>query len=116
MAASPKVRILRIEHRTLRCSRPFELVHDALIAAVPALKPDLAGMLARGERAQVEVARRTLPKLWLFLARDHGSLTIVDGLTSKAIQYEIGNPLTAERMTRCRLGAALYTPLRVILY
>src|SRR5260221_11462215 len=105
MAASPKVRILRIEHRTLRCSRPFELVHDALIAAVPALKPDLAGMLARGERAQVEAARRTLPKLWLFLARDHGSLTIVDSLTSQAIQYGSVNLLTAQRIARCRSGA-----------
>ena len=31
-------------------------------------------------------------------------------------QYEIGNPLTAERMTRRVLAAALYAPLRVVLY
>ena len=48
--------------------------------------------------------------------RDHGSLTAADGLKSKAIQYEIGNPLTAERMTRHRLAAGLYAPLRVVLY
>ena len=35
---------------------------------------------------------------------------------SKAMQYEIGNPLTAERMTRHVLAAALYAPLRVVLY
>jgi len=35
---------------------------------------------------------------------------------SKAMQYEIGNPLTAERMTRYVLGAALYAPLRVVPY
>jgi len=34
-------------------------------------------------------------------------------LFSKAIQYEIGNPLTAERMTRHVLAAGLYAPLRV---
>src|SRR6266478_741552 len=56
------------------------------------------------------------PKLWLFLVRNHGELTAADGLTAKAMQYEIGNPLTAERMTRHVLAAALYAPLRVVLY
>jgi hypothetical protein len=32
------------------------------------------------------------------------------------VQYEIGNPLTASRMTRHQLAAALYTPLRVVLF
>jgi uncharacterized protein (DUF302 family) len=32
------------------------------------------------------------------------------------MQYEIGNPLTAERMTRHALAAGLYAPLRVMLY
>jgi uncharacterized protein (DUF302 family) len=32
------------------------------------------------------------------------------------VQYEIGNPLTASKMTRYRLPAALYAPLRVVLY
>jgi hypothetical protein len=116
MAVSPKVRMFLVEHRILRCSRSFDLVHDALVASVPALRPELAEMLARGERAEIEAARRTLPKLWLFVGRDHGSLTAADGLKSKARQYEIGNPLTAERMTRHRLAAGLYAPLRVILY
>jgi hypothetical protein len=108
--------MLMVEHRILRCSRAFELVHDALVAGVPTLDPDLARMLARGEREKVEAARRNLPKLWIFSVRDHGSLTAANGLKSKAMQYEIGNPLTAERMTRYRLAAGLYAPLRVILY
>ena len=33
-----------------------------------------------------------------------------------ALQYEIGNPLTASKMTRYELGAALYAPLRVVLF
>jgi uncharacterized protein (DUF302 family) len=32
------------------------------------------------------------------------------------VQYDIGNPLTASRMTRHQLPAALYAPLRVLLY
>lgn len=116
MAVSRQKRMLMIEHRILRCSRAFELVHDALVAGVPTLDPELARMLARGEREKVEAARRNLPKLWIFSVRDHGSLTAANGLKSKAMQYEIGNPLTAERMTRYRLAAGLYAPLRVILY
>jgi len=116
MPVSRQKRMLMIEHRIIRCARAFERVHDALIASVPALKPELAEMLARGETEKVEAARRNLPKLWIFSTRDHGSLTAADGLKSKAIQYEIGNPLTAERMTRYRLGAGLYAPLRVVLY
>jgi hypothetical protein len=116
MSALRETRILSIEHCTLRCSRPFERVHDALIRAVPALDPALAEMLVRGERERVETARRELPRLWIFAVRDHGSLDAADGLKSKAMQYEIGNPLTAERMTRYRPAAGLYAPLRVILY
>ena len=116
MSVSRQKRMLMIEHRILRCSRAFELVHDALVAGIPILKPELATMLARGERKKVEAARRNQPKLWIFSVRDHGSLTAANGLTSKAMQYEIGNPLTAERMTRYRLAAGLYAPLRVILY
>lgn len=108
--------MLSVEHRTLKCGRPFEVVRDSLIAAVPRLEPKLAEFLARGETENVEAARRDLPKLWIFAIRDHGSLTAADGLKSRAIQYEIGNPLTAETMTRYRLAAGLYAPLRVILY
>lgn len=107
---------LTIEHCTLACARPFEAVHQALLDSIPALRPEVSEILARGEKEKVAIARRDWPKLWLFLTRNHGALTAADGLTSKAIQYEIGNPLTAERMTRHVLAAGLYAPLRVILY
>jgi hypothetical protein len=116
MTTPQEVRMLHVEHRILKCSRPFEQVHASLIMTVPALEPELAAMLARGEKDKVEAARQHLSKLWIFSIRDHGSLTAADGLNSKAMQYEIGNPLTAERMTRYELAAGLYAPLRVILY
>ncbi len=34
------------------------------------------------------------PKLWLFLTRDQGGLLDAESRAGKAIQYEIGNPLT----------------------
>lgn len=35
---------------------------------------------------------------------------------ANAVQYEIGNPLTASEMTRYHPAAGLYFPLRVIVY
>ncbi len=54
--------------------------------------------------------------LFIFLKRDHGALLKAQGGARNAIQYEIGNPLTASRMTKHKLPAALYAPLRVVLY
>jgi hypothetical protein len=65
-------------------------------------------------RAQAVLQRG--PQLAIFSARDHGGLLRIAGLARKAVQYEIGNPLTASRMTRHQLPAARYAPLRVILY
>lgn len=39
----------------------------------------------------------------------------IAGLERKAIQYDIGNPLIATRMTRHAISAALYAPIRVLL-
>jgi hypothetical protein len=38
------------------------------------------------------------------------------GAVRFAMQYEIGNPLTASMMTRYQLGAANYAPLRVVVF
>jgi hypothetical protein len=110
------LRTLSVEHRALQCARSFDEVHSALIEALPVLKPEVYEILIRGEKDKITIARRDWSKLWLFLVRNHGELTAADGLTSKAMQYEIGNPLTAERMTRYALAAGLYAPLRVVLY
>jgi hypothetical protein len=56
MNPTSEMRTLMVEHRTLRSVRSFELVHASLIAAVPALKPELAEMLTGGEESDVEAA------------------------------------------------------------
>jgi Domain of unknown function DUF302 len=38
------------------------------------------------------------------------------GQRRKAVQYLVGNPLFAVEMTRHAIGAALYAPLRVLIY
>jgi Domain of unknown function DUF302 len=108
--------ILEIVHVTIACGRPFEAVRDALIKDVSALDPQLTKLLIGANTAEIEKRRTAWPKLWLFETRDHGALVAAEGHAKKAIQFEIGNPLTAERMTRHRLAAGLYAPLRIVLY
>jgi uncharacterized protein (DUF302 family) len=52
----------------------------------------------------------------IFATYDHGALLSVKGAPRKAKQYEVGNPLIAARMTEHDIRAALYAPLRVLVY
>lgn len=114
--ATQSARTLAVEHITIVTRRSFAHVHAALIARLPQLDPRLIDLLMKGQTDAIAAERATGPKLWLFLAREHGRLLAAEGQSANAIQYEIGNPLTAERMTRHQLPAALYAPLRVLLY
>ena len=49
-------------------------------------------------------------------AVDHGADLQIVGRKRNALLYEIGYPLTATKMTRHQLPAALYAPLRVVLF
>jgi uncharacterized protein (DUF302 family) len=54
--------------------------------------------------------------LMLFTFYDHGALLSIKGSPRKARQYIVGNPLYAARMTQHDIRAALYAPLRVLVY
>lgn len=52
----------------------------------------------------------------LFSFYDHGALLSIKGSPRKARQYIVGNPLLAAQMTQHDIRAALYAPLRVLVY
>ena len=109
-------RTVQVEHVRIKSTKPFAEVKAALETSVPQLDTRIFGLLQRGES---ERARRELeqgPQLSIFNSRDHGGLLQITGQPRKAVQYDIGNPLTATRMTQHRLPASLYAPLRVVLY
>lgn len=54
--------------------------------------------------------------LMLFAIQDHGNLLHLYGTPRKAKQYVFGNPLIAATMTRHDIRAALYAPLRMLVY
>jgi uncharacterized protein (DUF302 family) len=55
-------------------------------------------------------------RLMIFTVFDHGAALNILGVRANARQYLIGNPLTAITMTRHDIRAALYAPLRVLVY
>jgi uncharacterized protein (DUF302 family) len=105
----------QVGHVTIKTTKKFAEVEAALERNVPWLDPAIALALAKGDEQQATEAEQGVP-LFIFEKRDHGALLQVTGRARKALQYEIGNPHTASKMTRHRLAAGLYAPLRVILY
>jgi uncharacterized protein (DUF302 family) len=109
-------RTISVEHITLSSKLPFAEVRRKLEAIVPALDTSLGPALARGDQERARDYEANGPKLSIFEMRDHGALLQIAGGKRNALQYEIGNPLTASKMTRHQLPAALYAPLRVVLF
>jgi uncharacterized protein (DUF302 family) len=109
-------RTVEVEHVQIKSTKPFAEVQAALESSVSRLDTRIFELLQRGEsdRARTELERG--PELSIFNSRDHGALLQIAGQSRKALQYDIGNPLTASRMTRHQLSASLYAPLRVVLY
>lgn len=109
-------RTIAVEHVTLTSARSFAQVRSNLERTLPKLDGRIVEQLASGDVAKAKAYDDAGPKLSIFLERDHGALLQIAGRARNAIQYEIGNPLTASKMSRHRLAAALYAPLRVVLY
>jgi hypothetical protein len=105
-------RILQVEHIAIETTKKFAEVEATLESRVPQLDPAMAAALANGNELRATELERGA-QLFIFLKRE---LLQVTGRPRNALQYEIGNPHTASKMTRHSLAAGLYAPLRVILY
>jgi len=107
---------IAVEHVKISSPRPFAEVRRRLEDTLPKLDASIAKALRGGDRKRATEYEENGPKLSIFEKRDHGSLLQIFGRRRNALQYEIGNPLTASKMTRYQLSAALYAPLRVVLF
>lgn len=107
---------LKIEHVTITTSKPFAETANALEASVPHVDDGIWQRLEEGDAAAVRRELEAGAPLLIFLKRDHGSTDQMIDFGRNCIQYEIGNPLTAAKMTSKVLAAGLYAPLRVVLY
>lgn len=113
--AATSVQTISIEHVTIRSNKPFEDVRDKLETLVPRIDDGIFTLLRYGESERARRELEASPSLSIFGQRNHGALLSIAGLKRKALQYDIGNPLTASKMTRHQLSAGLYAPIRVLL-
>jgi len=107
---------IAVEHIKISSERSFAEVRRRLEETLPSLDASIAEVLGSGNQKRAIEYDENGPKLSIFEQRDHGSLLQTFGGRRNALQYEIGNPLTASKMTRYKLSAALYAPLRVVLF
>ena len=115
VSSNTSVEKITVEHVTIRSSNTFDAVRAALEALVPRLDDGFSTLLRFGliDRARQEL--EAAATLSIFGNRDHGALLAIAGLKRRAIQYDIGNPLTASLMTRHEISTGLYAPIRVLL-
>src|SRR5262249_23856514 len=107
---------ITVEHVRISSERSFAEVRRRLEDTLAKLDARIAEVLRSGDQKRATEYEENGPKLSIFEERDHGSLLQTFGGRRNALQYEIGNPLTASKMTRYQLSAALYAPLRVVLF
>src|SRR5580700_10833077 len=109
--ASVTSQTIAVEHIRISSGRPFAEVRRKLEGTVPKLDTGIAEALRSGDQERAKNYEDNGPKLSIFGERDHGALLQIAGGRRNAVQYDIGNPLTASTMTRHQLPAALYAPL-----
>jgi len=107
---------IAVEHIRIESAKSFADVRAALERSVPHLDPGLVKALDNGDVERADREKEEGPELSIFQVRDHGAVLKIAGKARNALQYDIGNPVTASLMTRHRLSAALYAPIRVVLY
>ena len=115
VGSSTSIEKVTVEHVTIRSSNTFAAVRATLEALIPRLDDGFLTLVRFGliDRARQEL--EAAAALSIFGNRDHGALLAIAGLERRAIQYDIGNPLTASLMTRHKVSAGLYAPIRVLL-
>jgi uncharacterized protein (DUF302 family) len=106
---------ISVEHVTITSNKSFEDTKSALEHSLAWLDGGILTLLRFGQAERALEVLESGADLLIFSFRDHGALLQMHGLKRKAIQYDIGNPLTASKMTRHQLSAGLYAPLHVYL-
>lgn len=110
--------IIDINHQMVKVTSNFDDFTHNLEAALGCLDPTIFQKVG-AEPAVVEAHLKQMEgeeDLILFDIQNHGQLLTIVGKPKKAKQYVVGNPLTAIQMTQYDIRAALYAPLRMLVY
>ena len=111
---------ITVDHVRRTTEKPFDDVSRAFERQLGHFDPDVYQALVasgdtEGTRAKIE-AMAGPSGFMLFGTQNHGALLRLADQKRKAVQYVVGNPLFALRMTQHDIRASLYAPLRVLIY
>jgi len=108
----------QVLHRSVKFDASFERFTSALQKILGHFPADIQQDTI--ERPQLAAQRLKAAEgaqgLMIFAVFDHGAALNMVGARTNARQYLIGNPLTAIQMSQHDIRAALYAPLRVLVY
>jgi uncharacterized protein (DUF302 family) len=109
---------LHVVHQRFVSSIDFETFTATLERILGRFDPSVWALISTAPAEAADRIRNMEGEqgLMIFLIIDHGTALGMAGKKRKAKQYLIGNPLTAIEMTSHQIGAALYAPLRVLVY
>ena len=111
-------RKIEVRHVSLEIKADFESFTQTLEKSLGRFDSSLAKDLETDPRSVEKRLEASAGEegLMLFNVQEHGKLLNIVGAPTKAKQYVLGNPLIAVTMTRRDIRAALYAPLRVLVY
>lgn len=110
-----EIKTIAVEHVTISSNHSFAMVKAKLERLINRIDDGIFTLLRYGETVRALKELEALPALSIFGSRDHGALLGIVGPRRHSVQYDIGNPLTASKMTRHNISAGLYAPIRVLL-
>ena len=114
-SSNTSIEEITVGHVTIRSGNSFATVRAKLKTLLPYLDDSFRTLLRDGLIDQARQELEAAAPLLIFAERDHGTILAIAGSPRYAIQYDIGNPLTASLMTRHKISAGLYAPVRVLL-
>jgi len=111
--------ILTISHIRQIVDKPFEAFAASIDRQLGSFDAAVYNELEGGDTQKASAMLKSMvgpSGFMLFRKSNHGLYLRIKGKPRKAMQYLIGNPLFAIEMTQHAIGAALYAPLRILLY
>src|SRR5215469_86512 len=109
---------VRVLHRSIAYQADFGRFTDPLERILGHKPPDVGEQFAGQPRLAEDRLRAAegAQELMIFTVFNHGAALNMITAPRNAKQYLIGNPLTAIQMDQHDIRAALYAPLRVLVY
>jgi uncharacterized protein (DUF302 family) len=116
MATKSSASEVKVQHRSLLIERGYEEFTGRLEQILGRFVPSKLKGLTPDGTMQALKSMEGEQGLMIVQIFDHGADLLMVGQRRKAKQYLIGNPLVAIQMTRHDIRAALYAPLRVLVF